>query len=45
MKTEYINVRIDPELKRQLEDCAEVEGRSLSNQVIYIIKKYLDNNK
>ena len=45
MKTNYLNVRIDDELKRQLESCAETDGRTLSNLITFILKKYVENIK
>ena len=36
-KTKLINIRIDPELKKQAKKLAEADGRSLSNWVTKLI--------
>lgn len=42
MKAEYLHVRIEPELKKQFEEAAKKEGRTMSNYVIYLIKKAVE---
>lgn len=45
MKVEYLHVRIEPELKKQFEKAAEKEGRTMSNYVIHLIKKALEEKQ
>ena len=40
-----LTIRIDQEHLDKLKDLSEKEGRSMSNLVQNIIKKYLDNGK
>lgn len=37
-KTERLQIRITPELKQQLQQLAEAEGRTVSNYIEYLIK-------
>ena len=38
-------IRIDPELKQQLEKAAEKDGRTPSNLVRYLIKKHINKER
>ena len=39
MKTEHLQIRIDPELKRQIKALAEAEGKGISEWVTDLLKK------
>lgn len=41
-KTERIYIRITPELKAQLQQLAEADGRTVSNYIEQLIKKALE---
>jgi antitoxin component of RelBE/YafQ-DinJ toxin-antitoxin module len=41
-KTKILNVRIDPDLKKQAKKLAEKDGRTLSNWVTHLIRRELD---
>ncbi len=43
-KLEHIDFRVDPETKKNLESLAEQEGRSLSNLMVFISKKFVREN-
>lgn len=45
MNKEVIYVRIDEDLKKELDMLALEEQRSLNNLVVWILTKYLENNK
>lgn len=38
-KDKILNIRIDPDLKKQAKKLAEAEGRSLSNWVTWLINR------
>jgi len=38
-KTEYLNLRLDPEVKEMLREIAEKDNRSITKEVEYLIKK------
>jgi predicted transcriptional regulator len=44
-----ISIKLDPDLRKQLEVIAEREDRTLSNQISHFLKRsvgeYLDNNR
>lgn len=40
-KDKILNIRIDPELKKQAKKIAQEEGRSLSNWVTWLITREL----
>lgn len=45
-KTDYIQIRISPELKQALADAAKKDNRTMSNYIECLIRKELnDNNK
>ncbi|MEW8439705.1 MAG: YlcI/YnfO family protein [Candidatus Thiodiazotropha taylori] len=37
-KTEFIQIRIEPELKEEAKKLADKEGRTLSNWVVWLIQ-------
>ena len=41
-KTERLQIRVTPEMKKKLQEAAEAEGRTLSNYVEQLVKKALD---
>ncbi len=43
MNKDVIYVRIDEDLKRELDMIALEEQRSLNNLVVYILTKYIEN--
>lgn len=45
MNKEIIYVRIDEDLKKQLDMIALEEQRSLNNLVVYILTKWLEQHK
>lgn len=45
MYKEIIYVRIDEDIKNELEALAVKEDRSLNNFVVYILKKYLEEQE
>lgn len=40
-KTERLYIRLTPELKEQIQDAAEAEGRSVSNYIEHLITQAL----
>lgn len=42
-KTERLQIRISPELKEQLQQLAEADGRTVSNYIEQLIKKALES--
>ena len=42
-KTERLQIRITPELKEQLQQLAEADGRTVSNYVELLIKKAVES--
>tara|TARA_R110002110_G_scaffold66978_1_gene183058 strand:- start:159351 stop:159542 length:192 start_codon:yes stop_codon:yes gene_type:complete len=40
-KTKLLNIRIDPDLKKQAKKLAEADGRSLSNWVTKLISSHV----
>ena len=44
-KTDRIVIRITPELKTQLQQAAEADGRTVSNYIEQLIKAALDQKK
>ena len=45
MNKEIIYVRIDEDIKKELDMLALEEQRSLNNLVVFILTKYLENTK
>lgn len=45
MNKDVIYVRIDEDLKQELDNLALEENRSLNNLVVYILKRYLEQIK
>ena len=43
MKKEVITVYLTKEEKRDVEELANLEGRSLSQQMMYMVNKYITN--
>ena len=43
-KDKILNIRIDPDLKKQAKKLAQDEGRSLSNWVTWLIYRELKKN-
>ncbi len=41
-KTERLALRLTPEFKAKLQAAAEAENRSMSNYIIYVLKKAID---
>ena len=41
-KEKIINIRVDADLKRQAKKMAEEDGRSLSNWILKLIKKEIE---
>jgi predicted HicB family RNase H-like nuclease len=41
-KTKILNLRIDPDLKKQAKKLAEKDGRTLSNWVTHLIRKEVE---
>lgn len=37
-----VMIYIDPELKKEAQEQAKKEGRSMSNLIVYAVKKYLE---
>ncbi len=44
-KDKILNIRIDPELKKQAKKIAQDEGRSLSNWVTWLISRELKRHR
>ena len=44
-KEKIINIRVDAELKKQAKKMAEEDGRSLSNWILKLIKKEMEQAK
>lgn len=44
-KTERIDIRISPELKQQLQQAADRENRTVSNYIVNLIQKDLEQKK
>ena len=44
-KTERLQIRITPELKQQLQELAQADGRTISNYVEQLIKTAVDQKK
>ena len=44
-KTERLQIRISPELKAQLQQLAEADGRTVSNYIEQLIKAAVESNK
>lgn len=44
-KDDFIGLRIPNDIKKQLEQIAQADDRSLSQTVLRIIKEYLSENK
>ena len=44
-KTKILNLRIDPDLKKDAKKIADEEGRSLSNWVTWLIQKEVKKAK
>ena len=42
-KEKIINIRVDAELKKQAKKLAENDGRSLSNWILRLIQKQIEN--
>ena len=41
-KTKVLNLRIDPDLKKQAKKLADKDGRTLSNWVTYLIRREVE---
>ena len=41
-KTDWLKIRITPELKQQLQEAAQADGRTVSNYVEMLIRRELD---
>jgi predicted HicB family RNase H-like nuclease len=41
-KTKILNLRIDPDLKKQAKKLAEKDGRTLSNWVTHLIRREVE---
>lgn len=41
-KTNWLKIRITPELKQQLQEAAQADGRTVSNYVEMLIRRELD---
>ena len=44
-KTELLQIRITPELKQQLQEAAQAEGRTVSGYVLWLIQRELNNRE
>ena len=44
-KTEYLQVRVDPELKKRAKQLADKDGRTLSNWITLLIQREVDRAK
>lgn len=44
-KTERIDIRISPELKQQLQQAADRENRTVSNYIVNLIQKDLEQKR
>ncbi len=44
-KEKIINIRVDADLKKQAKKMAEEDGRSLSNWILKLIKKEMEQAK
>lgn len=42
-KTEQLHLRLEPKLKEKLKEHARKDGRTLSNYVLYVLKKEINN--
>lgn len=44
-KTKILNLRIDPDLKKQAKKLAEKDGRTLSNWVTWLIQQQVEKTE
>lgn len=42
---DYIGFRVEPQLKKEIEKLADKDGRSLSNYIIHVLNKTVEQSK
>ena len=44
-KTDWLKIRITPELKQQLQEAAQADGRTVSGYVLWLIQREVNNRE